>query len=230
MWKHWNSREHSRSNLIPGRTRMAYSTLRNIRSWRRDKREQQDNFSVIYLGSVQILCPIGEGICGSVEEIFENCETKLKSNLLPKQTLQIKDDCFELCRADDDDQGTKTVYSFSRIIYCGVDSKRRKILVFNYHHIEGEEQDVYLTHAFLCERKSVAKRLACTVAEYFERMKCVGAQEGDENGNCEESQLAETPGALTSNKDDRDIVVKAASESDIELEHINGSNTTPFNF
>lgn len=223
MWEDRNPRQHSLLNLIPGRTRMAYSTLQNLsRSWRRDRRERQDNFSVIYLGSVQILCPIGEGICGSIEEIFENCKARLKQKLLPKQTLQIKDNCFELCMQEGEDQGTKIVYDFSRIIYCGVDSKRRKILVFNYHHLEGEEREVFLTQAFLCETKSEAKRLACTVAEYFQSLKCVDAQEcdGDENGNFEGLQLSGTSEDLTSEQDDGRIVIKSNSEIDIELECI----------
>lgn len=221
MWEHGNARQYSLSNLIPGPTRMAYSTLRNISlSWRRDRRERQDNFSVIYLGSVQILCPIGEGICGSVEEIFENCKAKLKQKLLPKQTLQIKDNCFELCFNEGEDQGTKIVYDFSRIIYCGVDSKRRKILVFNYHHLEGEESEVFLTQAFLCETKSEAKRLACTVAEYFQSLKCVDAHEydGDENGNRAGLELNEISEGQTCGQDDGGIVIKSNSESDIELE------------
>lgn len=120
---------------------MAYTALRNIR-FSRGSAESKGHisFPVVYLGSVQILCPLGEGICGSAEEIFDNCRIKLKHNLLRKQILQVKDKAFELYKADEEDQETKTVYKFNRIIYCGVDRKRRKVLVFNYHHMEGEEK------------------------------------------------------------------------------------------
>ena len=149
----------------------------------RNSRKRETNFPVIYLGSVQILCPVGEGICGSVEEIFENCRIKLKHNLLPKQSLQVKDDSFELCKFDEEDCGTKTVYKFNRIVYCGVDIKRRKILVFNYHHGEGQDRDIYLTQAFMCESKSAAKQLAFAVAEYFQRVKFVDVQDIEETAN-----------------------------------------------
>ncbi|KAJ7355035.1 hypothetical protein OS493_028243 [Desmophyllum pertusum] len=194
---------------------MAYSALRN-RFSRRAKGIVETITPVIYLGSVQILCPVGEGICGSIEEIVENCRIKLKDNLLPKQTLQVKDDSFELSRAGEEDQGTKTVYKFSRIIYCGVDGKRRKILVFNYHHGEGEERDTYLTQAFMCENKSAAKQLAITVAEFFQKVKFVGGQEVDEHEN-EEPQLK-------TEKGDRNNTKNSISESEIQLQNITSSS------
>ena len=172
---------------------MAYSSLTNIRLFRRPTCKSKDdtNIPVIYLGSVRTLCPVGQGICGSVEEIFENCRMKLKQNLLPEQSLQIKDDSFELCRVHD----TKTVYKFSRIVYCGVDGKRRKILVFNYHHCEGEVRDVYLTHAFMCANQSAAKHLAFTVADFFQSVKFLGEKEVDE-ASSEYTQMLKKPGAL----------------------------------
>jgi len=115
--------------------------------------------------------------------------------LLPKQSLEVKDDSFELCRI----HGTKTVYKFSRIVYCGVDGKRRKILVFNYHHCEGGNGDVYLTHAFLCENKSAARYLALTVAEYFQRVKFPSEKEVDETSS-EYTQMLKKPGALKNGK------------------------------
>lgn len=173
----------------------ALRSLRNIRFSRGAKRKGETSFSVIYLGSVQILCPVGEGICGSVEEIYENCRIKLKQNLLPKQSLQVKDDSFELSKANIEDQRTKTVYKFSRIVYCGVDGKRRKILVFNYHHGEGKDRDVYLAHAFMCDNKSAAKHLAFTVAEYFQSVKFLGEKEVDETAS-ENTQIKKKPEAL----------------------------------
>ena len=116
---------------------------------------------------------------------------KLKHNLLPEQSLKIKDDSFELYRVHD----TKTVYKFNRIVYCGVDGKRRKILVFNYHHCEGEDRDVYLTHAFMCANKSAAKHLAFTVAEFFQSEKFLGEKEADE-ASSEYTQMLKKPGAL----------------------------------
>ena len=179
---------------------MAYSALTNIRFSRRPtcKRKDDTNIQVIYLGNVQTLCPVGRGICGSVEEIFENCRMELEHNLLPEHSLQIKDDSFDLCSA----HGPKTVYKFSRIVYCGVDGKRRKILVFNYHHCEGKDRDVYLTHAFMCENKSAAKHLAFTVAEYFQSVKFLGEKEVDETAS-ENTQMLKKPGALKSSKSAR---------------------------
>ena len=202
---------------------MAYSALRNIRFTRGAKRKEDISVPVIYLGSVQILCPVGEGICGSVEEIVENCRIKLKHNLLPKHTLEVKDNSFELSKADEEAQRAKTVYKFSRIIYCGVDGKRRKILVFNYHHGEGEGRDVYLTQAFMCENKSAAKQLAFSVAEYFQRLKIVDAREDDENAN-EEPQLKTKSGAFKSKKGVRNDTRNSNSESEIELGIIACSN------
>ena len=172
---------------------MAYSALTNIRFSRRPTSERKDgtDIPVVYLGSVRTLCPVGQGICGSVEEIFENCRLKLKHNLLPEQSLQIRDDSFELCRIHD----TKTVYKFNRIVYCGVDGKRRKILVFNYHYCEGEDRDVYLTHAFMCANKSTAKHLAFTVAEFFQNVKFLGEKEVDE-ASSEYTKMLKKAGTL----------------------------------
>lgn len=194
----------------------ALRSLRNIRFSLGRKRKGEASFSVIYLGSVQVLCPVGEGISGSVEEIYENCWIKLKQNLLQKQSLQVKDDSFELSKESIEDQGTKTVYKFSRIVYCGVDAKRRKILVFNYHHCEGEDGDVYMTHAFLCEDKSAARELALTVADYFQTLTRLVVQDDDEN-------LGKNPGketkseALSNTKDNDDNEVNSISESGFEL-------------
>jgi len=194
----------------------ALRSLRNIPFSRGRKRKGEASFSVIYLGSVQVLCPVGEGISGSVEEIYENCRIKLKQNLLQKQSLQVKDDSFELSKESTEDQGTKTVYKFSRIVYCGVDAKRRKILVYNYHHCEGEDGDVYLTHAFLCEDKSAARELALTVADYFQTLTRLVVQDDDEN-------LGKNPGketkseALSNTKDNDDNEVNSISESGFEL-------------
>lgn len=194
----------------------ALRSLRNIPFSRGRKRKGEASFSVIYLGSVQVLCPVGEGISGSVEEIYENCRIKLKQNLLQKQSLQVKDDSFELSKESTEDQGTKTVYKFSRIVYCGVDAKRRKILVYNYHHCEGEDGDVYLTHAFLCEDKSAARELALTVADYFQTLTRLVVQDDDEN-------LGKNPGketkseALSNTKDNDDNEVNSISDSGFEL-------------
>ena len=208
--------------------RLAFSaalrSLRNIRFSRAGKRKSDTSFSVIYLGSVQILCPVGEGICGSVEEIYENSRRKLKHNLLLKQSLQIKDDSFELSKENIEDQGTKTVYKFSRIVYCGVDAKRRKILVFNYHHCEGEDGDVYLTHAFMCANKSAAKHLAFTVAVYFQTLTCLAVQDVHEDLE-ENSEVEMKPEDLTSTKDDDDNAGNSYHlESGIELESVTNSS------
>ena len=196
----------------------ALRSLRNIRFPRVGNRKGETSFSVIYLGNVQVLCPVGEGMHGSVEEIYENCRIKLKHNLLPKQSLQVKNNSFELSKVNIEDQGTTTVYKFSRIVYCGVDAKRRKILVFNYHHCEGEDGDVYLTHAFMCENKSAAKRLAFTVAEYFQTLTCLVTQDVD--GDLDVNPEVETkPEALSNKKDndDDDNEENCNLESGIEL-------------
>jgi len=201
----------------------ALRSLRNIRFSRGSKHKGETSFSVIYLGSVQILCPVGEGICGSVEEIYENCRIKLKQKLLPKQSLQVKDDSFELSKVNIEDQGTKTVYKFSRIVYCGVDAKRRKILVFNYHHCEGEDGDVYLTHAFMCENKSAAKHLALTVAEYFQTLTCLVTQDVDED--LDENPEVETKAeALSNTTDNDDNAGNRNSEGGIELGSVTSSS------
>ena len=189
----------------------ALRSLRSIRFSRGGKCKGETSFSVIYLGSVQILCPVGEGICGSVEEIYENSRTKRKHNMLPKQSLKVKDDSFEVSKANIEDQGTKTVYMFRRIVYCGVDAKRRKILVFNYHHCEGEDGDVYQTHAFMCENKTVAKHLAFTVAEYFQTLTCL-----DEDLD-EKPEVETKPEALNNTRDNDGSVGNSNSESGIEL-------------
>lgn len=193
---------------------MAFSALLSIRFLRgpTGKRRGDTSIPVIYLGSVQTLCPVDEGICGSAEEIFENCRLKLKHNLLLKQSLRVKEDSFELCRA----HGTKTVYKFSRIVYCGVDGRRRKTLVFNYHHGEGEDGDVYLTQAFMCESQSAAKHLAFTVAEYFQTLTCLALEDVDENLD-ENPEVETKPEALSSAKDNDDNTGNSNSESEIEL-------------
>jgi len=194
----------------------ALRTLRNIRFSRGGNRKGETSFSVFYLGSVQVLCPVGEGISGSVEEIYENCRIRLKHNLLPKQSLQVKDDSFELCKVNIEDQGTTTVYKLSRIVYCGVDAKRRKILVFNYHHCEGEDGDVYLTHAFMCENKSAAKNLAFTVAEYFQTLTCLVTREVYDDLD-EKPQVETKPEALSNKKDIDDNEENYNLGSEIEL-------------
>lgn len=158
---------------------MAYSFLREIR-FSRGRRKKQLRVSVIYLGGVEILCPLGDGICGSVQEIFDNCQEKLKQNLLTKRIMEIKDNSFELKTDGEAQEAHKVIYNFRRIIYCGVDGIRPKVLVFNYHHGPGEGREVYLTHAFLCETKSWAKKLAIAVAKYFHHLKYDGGQ--DTNG------------------------------------------------
>ena len=95
----------------------------------------------------------------------------MKNNLLPKRILEIKDGSFELKTDGDVQEAPKVIYSFSKIIYCGVDGQRRKVFVFNYHHGSGDGREVYLTHAFMCETKTVAKKLAMAVAKVFSKCK-----------------------------------------------------------
>lgn len=189
---------------------MAYSALRNIRLSRGAKRTGQVNIPVIYLGSVQILCPVGDGICGSVEEIFQNCGIKMKNNLLPKRTLSVKNGAFLLSEVDDEGQeATKVIYNFRRIIYCGVDGKRPKLFVFNYHHGSNVGKAVYLTHAFKCESRKAAKKLAFVVAQYFNSVKSDGERVFDKNSI---SQLAEKQIDSDGKQDD--------TMDDIELENM----------
>ena len=162
---------------------MAYTAIRKLRFARGAKRKGQVNTPVIYLGSVQILCPVGEGICGSAEEILQNCGIKLKHNLLPKRTLEVKDGAFELSNTDSDpaQESSRVVYKFRKIICCGVDGKRPKILLFNYHHGSEESRGVYLTHAFMCETRKAARKLALVVSQHFKSVKLVGEPDGLEN-------------------------------------------------
>ena len=130
-------------------------------------------FTVIHLGTVRILCPFGDGISGAVEEIFENCRQKLKRKQLPERRLQIKEGAFELL--SDENEGK--VIRFSRIIYCGVDDRRKKIFVFNYHQADDKGRRTFQTHALLCESKAVAKRLALVVGEYFRGLSRPGEEQ-----------------------------------------------------
>lgn len=175
---------------------MAYFAIRNIRLSLRGRRRVPVSIPVIYLGSVQILCPLGEGICGSVEEIFENCGEKLKRNLIPQQKLEVTDFAFELSTAGVDTQEmAEVIFNFRRIIFCGVDSKRPKILVFNYHHSSGRKgRGVYRTHALMCDTKGAAKKLALVVANHFKSTTRVGYMERPGNFNLSEgSQLLKKP-------------------------------------
>lgn len=173
---------------------MAYRAIRKLRFARGVKRKGQVNIPVIYLGSVQILCPIGEGICGSAEEILQNCRIKLKDNLLPKRTLEVKDGAFELYNTDGDpaQESSRAVYKFRKIICCGVDGKRPKILLFNYHHGSEESRGVYLTHAFMCETRKAAKKLALVVSHHFKSVKLVGEPNGMESTS-DKSQQRKRP-------------------------------------
>ena len=109
-------------------------------------------------------------------------------------------------------------------MYCGVDAKRRKILVFNYHHCEGEDGDVYLTHAFMCANKSAAKHLAFTVADYFQTLICLAVQDVHEDLE-ENSEVEVKPEDLISTKDDDDNAGNSYHlESGIELESVTNSS------
>ena len=201
----------SKKNIVkPIFNRMAYSALRNIRLSRGAKRTGQVNIPVIYLGSVQILCPVGDGICGSVEEIFQNCGIKMKNNSLPKRTLSVRNGAFHLSEEDDEGQEvTKVIYNFRRIIYCGVDGKRPKLFAFNYHHGSDDGRGVYLTHAFKCESRKAAKTLASVVAQHFKSVKSDGEQVFDKGSF---SQLVEKQIDSDDKQDD--------TRDDIELENM----------
>lgn len=163
---------------------MASLSLRNIRLSHRGAQHARPNIPVVYLGSVQILCPVGEGICGSIEEILENCAERLKHNLIPKRTMEITEFAFELSSFNDDTQEeTRMIFKFKRIILCGVDGKRPKILLINYQHNSKKGRGIYRTHAFMCDTKKHAKRLALLVANHFKSALRVVHSKAPENSN-----------------------------------------------
>lgn len=182
---------------------MANLSLRNIRlSRHRGARHARPNIPVIYLGSVQILCPVGEGICGSIEEILENCAERLKHNLIPKRTMEITEFAFELSAFNDDTQEeTKMIFKYKRIILCGVDGKRPKILLINYQHNSKKGRGVHRTHAFMCDTKKHAKRLALVVANHFKSALRVVHSKAAENSNLGDGlQLLKRPAGLSKDK------------------------------
>ena len=163
---------------------MAKLSLRNIRLSHRGAQHARPNIPVVYLGSVQILCPVGEGICGSIEEILENCAERLKHNLIPKRTMEITEFALELSSFKDETQEkTRMIFKFKRIILCGVDGKRPKILLINYQHNSKKGRGVYRTHAFMCDTKKHAKRLALVEANHFKSALRVVHSKAPENSN-----------------------------------------------
>lgn len=132
-----------------------------------------DSLVVQYLGNIQTVCPIGEAMCGSIEEIYVNARANLERVTnryrLPKMKLIIGDDSFELMpAASEEDTSKRRLFKFNRITYCGVDRKREKTLAFNYHEQEKDGRPFcYRTHAILCSSQDDARRLAFVVAEYF---------------------------------------------------------------
>lgn len=162
---------------------MANLSLRDIRLSHRGALHAKPNIPVVYLGSVQILCPVGEGICGSLEEILENCAERLKHNLIPKRTMEITEFAFELSSFNDHTQEETRIFKFKRIILCGVDGKRPKILLINYQHNSKKGRGVYRTHAFMCDTKKDAKRIALVVANHFKSALRVVHGKAPENSN-----------------------------------------------
>ena len=75
------------------------------------------------------------------------------------------------------------IFKFKRIILCGVDGKRPKILLINYQHNSKKGRGVYRTHAFMCDTKKDAKRLALVVANHFKSALRVVHSKAPENSN-----------------------------------------------
>ena len=83
----------------------------------------------------------------------------------------------------DTQEETRTILNFKRIIRCGVDGKRTKILLFNYQHNSRKGRRIYRTHALMCDTKKQAKRLALVVANHFKSAICVAHSKAPENSN-----------------------------------------------
>lgn len=142
-----------------------------------DKSEDgaEESYTVQYLGNIQTIYPVGEAMCGAVEEIYENVRKRTprwtRSCKLPKMELVLTNENFELramTKGEPDTQTKAQLFSLKRITYCGVDRKRNKTFAFNYHEQgEGGQKSSYRTHAILCTDKDVARKLAHVVAEYF---------------------------------------------------------------
>jgi hypothetical protein len=120
---------------------------------------------VTYLGSVKILRPLDLEMCGSVVEIYDNSRTKRKRRTLPTFEL---DFCNEALCLRPENEGQTLEFKLNRITCCGVDSKKRKILVLNYHDTSGQHDGLpYRTHALLCNSERTAKITAIRVGEFF---------------------------------------------------------------
>ena len=142
-----------------------------------DKSEEgtEERYAVQYLGNIQTIYPVGEAMCGAVEEIYENARRKKPKfsrscTLCPKMELVVADESFELrpLTQGEPDKTKAQLFSLKRITYCGVDRKRNKTFAFNYHEqSEGNQKSSYRTHAMLCTNKEAARNLAHVVAEYF---------------------------------------------------------------
>lgn len=81
----------------------------------------------------------------------------------------------------------EVIFNFRRIIFCGVDSKRFKILVFNYYYSLGRKGwGVYWIYVLMCDIKGVVKKLVLVVVNYFKSIIRVGYMEWLGNFNLSE--------------------------------------------
>ena len=159
-----------------------FSRLLYRKNSRRHSITDKGHFSapVYYLGKLQTICPVGEAMCGSVAEIYENAQPNLAAGFLPRFTLEVLDEKL-LLTSQDEQNGAELFFDFKRIVYCGVDRTKKKIFAFNYHETRGNERWLCRTHAFLCTSRSSAKKLAFAVSGYFESIRYFAVEDTEED-------------------------------------------------
>ncbi|XP_031557767.1 uncharacterized protein LOC116294322 [Actinia tenebrosa] len=144
------------------------STVLNCNSFNDDANAPSKQRELVsYLGNVKILRPLDLGMSGSVVEIYENSKKKRKSNTLPIFEVDFCNDSLCLIPVDED-EGQAIEFCLKRITCCGVDSKKKRIVVFNYHDTTSAQDGLHFqTHALLCDSEKTAKLLAIRIGEIF---------------------------------------------------------------
>lgn len=152
---------------IAQKSPLLHPTVFNCNNFNANTRSKQSEL-VSYLGSVNILRPLDLEMSGSVVEIYENAKKKRKNRSLPIFKVDFCNDLLCLNPVSESDDGETLEFCMNRITCCGVDSKKRRIFVLNYHDTTSAQDGLHFqTHALLCDSERTAKLMAIRVGEFF---------------------------------------------------------------
>lgn len=164
------------SKSVSPRPKKTYADYQHPSSSNSDIEEElvQTNYSVQYLGHVELKSPGLNEIIETVNKMYHHAKPYLKS--LEKSLLTLNRDGITIKQygvprrdvEEEESLESEILYKPRRILYCGVDKQHQRVFSFNYQF--GARAENIQLHVLVCKTKDDARHVAKYLAQLFKRI------------------------------------------------------------